>query len=222
MPDASDYRADEETLWLTFLAPHRIKLRDIAPVEDGMGQFWRRRFHVASWPGLVLGSATESNGGHLCSLWLQSIGDRVNRAAPPSVRDFAAAIHRATTALRAGALPAADDCCDLKAGSGWLVDPTSLRPKPSVWTRPDYGIRSFLHAMRPLRVGIGTSILVTQAAMPSEAGGHGSAPLVDIVVRGGEWKALCWSYEALTRPSQPTADDEPFISAHGITDHESQ
>ena len=218
MPDASDYRADEETLWLTFLAPHRIKLRDIAPVEDGMGQFWRRRFDAASWPGLVLATATESNGGFLCSLWLQSTGDR---AAPPSVGNFAAAIHRVTTALRAGALPAAEDCCDLVARQ-WLVNPATPQPKPSVWAWPDSGVRSFLHAMRPLRVGVGTSISVTQSAMPGEGGGQGSAPLVHIVVRGGEWRALCRTYEALTRPSQPPADDEPFISGHRITDHESQ
>ncbi len=217
MPDASDYRADEETMWLTFVAPHRIKLRDIAPVESGMGQFWRRRFE-ASWPGLVLASATESDGGFLCSLWLQSTGDR---AAPPSVGDFAAAIHRVTTALRAGALPAADDCRDLEARPR-LVDPTTPQPKPSVWAWPDYGIRSFLHAMRPLRVGVGTSIAITQPAMPGEGGGQGSAPLVHIVVRGGEWRALCRTYERLTRPSQPPTDDEPFISGHRITDHESQ
>lgn len=82
MPDASDYRADKETLWLTFLALHHIKLRDIAPVESGMGQLWRSRYGV-SWPGLVLASATESDGGFLCSLWLQLTRDRATRASPP-------------------------------------------------------------------------------------------------------------------------------------------
>ncbi len=218
MPDASDYRADQETLWLTFLAPHRIKLRDIAPVEDGMGQFWRKRFGASSWPGLVLAGATESDDGFLCSLWLQSVGDG---AALPSVSDFAAAIHRVTTALRTGALPAADDCFDLEARP-MLGAPTAPRPKPSVWDWPDYGLRSFLHEMKKLRVGIGTSISVTQPAVPGEGGGQGSAPLVHVVVRGGEWRALCRTYEAVTRPAQTPADDDAFISGHRITDHESQ
>jgi len=216
MPDASDYRADEETLWLTLLAPHRIKLRDIAPVESGMGQLWRSRYR-ASWPGLVLASATESDGGFLCSLWLQLTQGRASRASPP-VSDFAAVIQRVATALRASALPAAEDCRAPEIGP-WLVDPTRPQPKPpkpSVWPWPDYGIRAFLHAMRPLRVGIGTSILVTRAPVP------GSAPLVDIVVRGGEWRVLCRAYETLTRPSQPPADDEPFISGPGVTDQEVQ
>lgn len=84
MADVSDYRADQETLWLTFLAPHRVKLRDVAPVEEGTGQFWRKRFGAASWPGLVLAGAPESDEGFVCSLWLQSVADR---AALPSVRN---------------------------------------------------------------------------------------------------------------------------------------
>lgn len=167
-----------------------------------MGQFWRKRFNVSSWPGLVLARVTESDSGFLCSLWLQAIEDQ---ATLPSVSDFAAAIHRVTTALRAGTPPAADDCCDLEARP-MLVAPTAPRPKPSVWDRPDYGLRSFLHDMKKLRVGIGTSISVTQPTITGEGGGQGSAPLVHIVVRGGEWRALCRTYEALTRPVQPPAD----------------
>jgi hypothetical protein len=220
MPDASDYQADQETLWLTFLAPHRIKLRDIAPVESGMGQFWRSRYGV-SWPGLVLASATESDGGFLCSVWLQLTRDRANRASPPFVSDFAAVIQRVTAALRASALPAAEDCRAPETAR-WLVAPTRPQPKPSVWPWPDYGIRAFLHAMRPLRVGIGTHISIIQPTMRGEGGGHDSAPLVNIVVRGGEWRALCRTYEALTRPAQPPADDDRFISSHQITDYESQ
>ena len=196
MPDATDFRADEETLWLTFLAPHRIKLRDIAPVESGMGQLWRSRYGV-SWPGLALASAIESDGGFLCSLWLQLTQGRAHRASPHSVSDFAAVIERVATALRAGAVPAAADC-RAPDPMPMLVDPTRPQPKPpkpSVWSWPDWGIRAFLHAMRPLRVGIGTSILVNRPAVP------GSAPLVDITVRGGEWAVLCRTYEALTRPS---------------------
>lgn len=202
MPDASDHRADRDTLWLTFLASHCIKLRDIAPVEDGMGQFWRKRFNVASWPGLVLARVTKSDSGFLCSLWLQSIEDQ---AALPSVSDFVAAIHRVTSALQVGALPAAEDCCDFEVRP-MLVAPTAPRPKPSVWDWPDYGLRSFLHEMKKLRVGIGTSISVTQPPIGGEGGGRGSAPLVHVVVQGGEWRALCRTYEALTRPAQSRAD----------------
>lgn len=197
MLDPSDYRPNQETLWLTFLAPHHIKLRDIAPVEEGMGQFWRKRFNVSSWPGLVLAGVTESDDGFFCSLWLQSVGDR---AALPSVSDFVAALDRVTTALQTGTLPAADDCCDLEARP-MLVSPTAPRPKPSVWDWPDYGLRSFLHEMKKLRVGIGTSISVIR---PSVGRDQVSAPLEHVVVRGGEWRALCQTYEALTRPSQPS------------------
>lgn len=130
MPDATDFRADEETLWLTFLAPHRIKLRDIAPVESGMGQFWRSRYGV-SWPGLVLANATESDGGFLCSLWLQLTRDRANRASPPFVSDFAAVIHRVTTALRAGALPAAEDCRPLTPCRCWSIRQDRSRNRQS-------------------------------------------------------------------------------------------
>lgn len=206
MPDASDYRANKETLLLTFLALHHIKLRDIAPVESGMGQLWRSRYGV-SWPGLVLASATESDGGFLCSLWLQLTRDCATRASPPYVSDFAAVIQRVTTALRDGALPAAEDC-RAPDPMPMLVDPTRPQPKPpkpSVWPWPDYGIRSFLYEMKKLRVGIGTSISVTQPTISGEDGGERSAPLVHVVVQGGEWRALCRTYEALTRPAQPSA-----------------
>lgn len=199
--------ADGETLWLTFVASHPIKLRDIAPVEEGMGKFWRKRFDAASWPGLVFGTATESNGGYLCCLWLQSAGDRANHAAAPFVSDFAATIHRVTTALRAGALPAAEDCCDRRAEI-WLVDPATPQPKPSVWAWPDFGVRKFLHTMKLLRVGIGTSISVTRPATSDEGGSQSLAPPFNIVVRGGEWKSLCRTYENLTRGGE-LADARP-------------